>query len=77
MAVADHLGKEYQSVEDMCAAYNISVEIFNKRIKNGCPLGNALTAPVLMLRATPKKQVNMTEAISRYKANTKQRQYGT
>lgn len=41
----DHLGKEYDSISEMCRAYKISRSGFKNRIKNGMSLEEALTAP--------------------------------
>lgn len=45
-ACTDHLGKRYDSIKDMCNAYNIKVVTFNTRIKNGWSLSDALTKEV-------------------------------
>lgn len=38
----DHLGNVYPSIKDMCNAYNVSVYVYNKRIKRGMTKEQAL-----------------------------------
>lgn len=44
--VQDHLGNSYDSILEMCRAYNISDGVYRYRIKNGCSVRQALTAPL-------------------------------
>ena len=42
----DHLGNIYETKTDMCNHYRIDRSVFNKRIKNGWSLEDALTIPL-------------------------------
>jgi hypothetical protein len=42
----DHLGREFGSTSEMCAAYNITKSLFNYRMNSGMTLEAALTLPV-------------------------------
>jgi len=46
----DHLGKEFDSITDMCSFYNIGCSVYRSRLKRGWTLEDALTVPV----RTPK-----------------------
>ena len=45
--VKDHLGKSYQSVKEMCSAYNISYAVFLDRRSLGWSLEDCLTVKVV------------------------------
>ena len=42
----DHLGNEFESIQEMCDHYNINRNNYNTRIKNGWSTEKALTTPV-------------------------------
>lgn len=41
--VVDHLGQEYKSISDMCKHYNISIQLYDFRLKKGWTQEKALT----------------------------------
>ena len=41
----DHEGKHYETKKDMCEAWDIPLSTFNKRIKFGWSIKDALTLP--------------------------------
>lgn len=41
----DHTGVEYESLKEMCAAWNVSVHTYQKRISKGYSIERALTEP--------------------------------
>lgn len=41
--VYDHVGRPYDSVEQMCLTYGVSCYIFIKRLESGCSVGEALS----------------------------------
>ena len=43
--VVDHLGQEFNTLMEMCHAYNISYATYNKRKKDGLSLKQILTSP--------------------------------
>lgn len=52
----DHLGKQYDSLTDMCKAWNISYWAVVNRINNGWSVKKALTTPVKNNGLTGKKK---------------------
>lgn len=44
--IKDHLGHEYDSIIDMCRAYNIDYNIYRDRTKDGWSIEKALTTPI-------------------------------
>lgn len=50
---SDHLGNTFVTKSEMCKVYNISLELFNRRIKNNWPLKDALTIPPMESQDIP------------------------
>lgn len=57
-SIKDHLGKEYNSVNDMCKAYGIKYSTFKNRLRNGWALEDALVAPLNTAMIAGKKCVD-------------------
>ena len=50
----DHLGNHYDSLKEMCQAYNITPSVLNKRLNRKWTIEKALTTPISKKNGKPK-----------------------